>query len=88
MTTMARDGLEGDMSSLDISTTSTGYEEFTDRHEAQFQAIDMPLRARLLLDELSEFQQYLKDRKREDAIYLRAFKSDVQQELKLLEKVE
>lgn len=85
---MAQDGPEGDMSSLNISSTATGHEDFIECNETRSQASDMQQRAKLLLDELTQFQQYLKNRKRDDVVYLGAFKSDVQQELKLLEKVD
>jgi hypothetical protein len=84
---MTQDAIEEDLTSLNISSSSSVHDEVTDTHGAQSQAADMHQRAKLLLDELVCFQQYLKDKKREDAVYLSAFKSDVQQELKLLEKV-
>ena len=84
---MTQDGIEEDLRSLNISSSSSVHDEATNSHGAQSEASNMHQRAKLLLDELVRFQQYLKERKRENAIYLTAFKSDLQQELKLLEKV-
>jgi hypothetical protein len=77
----------GAMSCLNISSSSNGHIESAENHEAQSQASDMQQRARLLLDELVQFQLYLKERKREDVANLTSIKTDVQNELKLLEKV-
>lgn len=84
---MSQYGIQDDMESLKISGQSS-HEEREDIDEAQSQALDMQQRAKLLLDELGQFQQYLKDNKKERSIYLTAFKSDIQLELKQLEKVE
>lgn len=84
---MTQYSIERDMDSLDISSSPSPHEESTDNHKVRLQASDMHQRARLLLDELVHFQQYLDEIKKEDTLYLKSFKSDVQQELKLLEKV-
>lgn len=83
---MTQNGIQHDMQCLNISKPSSDENETLERNESQSQALDMLQRARLLLDELSRFQQHLKDLKVEDALYLTAFKSDVHLELQLLEK--
>lgn len=75
------------MSSLNISGSSNGHIESAENHEVQSQASDMQQRARLLLDELVQFRLHLKERKREDVANLVGIQTDVQNELKLLEKV-
>lgn len=78
--------IQDDTESLSISGSSS-HDEHKDNAEAQSQALDMQHRAKLLLDELGQFQQYLQDNKMERSIYLSSFKSDIQLELKQLEKV-
>ena len=50
-------------------------------------AADMQKRCRLFLDELEQFQAYLKDQKRENQVELRTFKSALQTELRTIDKV-
>ena len=50
-------------------------------------AADMQKRCRLFLDELEQFQTYLKDQKRENQVELRTFKSGLQTELRTIDKV-
>jgi hypothetical protein len=85
---MTQNGITGEMSSVNISSSSSIHNQGTDSRGARSLASDMQQRAKLLLDEIVQFQQYLKEKKREDAIYLNPFKSDVKLELKLLEKVQ
>lgn len=84
---MTQDSIEGELNSLNIPSSPNLHDELTENHEARSEASDMQQRARILLDEIDQFQQYLREMKQEDAVYLKGFKSDVQQELKLLEKV-
>lgn len=85
---MTQNGIEGELNSLNISTPSSGHHEpEEENNESKSQALDLQRRAKLLLEELVQFEQYLKERKRENTIYLTPFKSDVKNELKLLEKV-
>ncbi len=48
---------------------------------------DMQERCRLFLDELEQFQAYLKDQRKEKHVDLRIFKSGLQSEMKMLDKV-
>jgi hypothetical protein len=84
---MTQNGIEGELGSLSISSPSNLHVEPAESHEVKSQALDLQQRAKLLLEELVQFELYLKERKRESTVYLNAFKSDVQNELKLLEKV-
>lgn len=83
---MNHHGTQDDTESLSISGSSF-HDEYKDNAEAQSQALDMQHRAKLLLAELGQFQQYLQDNKMERSICLSSFKSDIQSELKQLEKV-
>lgn len=84
---MTQNGIEGELGSLSISSPSNIHVDDTESHEEKSQAMDIQQRAKLLLEELVQFELYLKEKKREGTVYLTAFKSDVQNELKLLEKV-
>ena len=56
--------------------------------ETERDASDMLQRCRLLLDELEPYQLYLKQQKKENSVEkLHTFKSHVQNEMKLLDKV-
>jgi hypothetical protein len=50
-------------------------------------AADMQQRCRLFLDELEQFQAYLKDQRKEEPVDLRIFRSGLQSEMKMLDKV-
>lgn len=50
-------------------------------------AADMQQRCRLFLDELEQFQTYLKDQRKEKHVDLRIFRSGLQSEMKMLDKV-
>jgi len=50
-------------------------------------AADMQQRCRLFLDELEQFQAYLKDQRKEKHVDLRIFRSGLQSEMKMLDKV-
>ncbi len=50
-------------------------------------AADMQQRCRLFLDELEQFQAYLKDQRMEKHVDLRIFRSGLQSEMKMLDKV-
>jgi len=59
----------------------------TDPTDVAGLAADMQKRCRLFLDELEQFQTYLKDQKRENQVELRIFKSALQTELRTIDKV-
>jgi hypothetical protein len=48
---------------------------------------DLVSRARFLLEELTAFQSYLEDQKKEDVVEIRQFRSSVQSEIKSLERI-
>jgi hypothetical protein len=50
-------------------------------------AADMQQRCRLFLDELEQFQAYLKEQRKEKHVDLRIFKSGLQSETRMLDKV-
>ena len=50
-------------------------------------AADMQQRCRLFLDELEQFQAYLKDQRKDKHVDLRIFRSSLQSEMKMLDKV-
>lgn len=50
-------------------------------------AADMQQRCRLFLDELEQFQAYLRDQRKEKHVDLRIFRSGLQSEMKMLDKV-
>lgn len=83
----ARDILHEDMGGLDMTppTNSSGMPDDTESVPAA--ALDMQRRCRLLLDELEQFQAYLKKQSKENDVELRTFKSDVQSEMKFIDKV-
>jgi hypothetical protein len=84
---MSLDTVEREMGSLDNSDSFNGHVESAKDYEGESHVLDMQQRARLLLEELEQFQTYLKEKKKEDTVHLSSFKTDVQHELKLLEKV-
>jgi hypothetical protein len=47
----------------------------------------MQERCRILLNELEQFQAYLKKQRKEHTVELRTFKSGLQAEMKLIDKV-
>ena len=55
--------------------------------EVEAHALAMQRRCRDLLNELEEFQAYLKQQKKETTVELRTFKGGLQAEMKLLNKV-
>jgi hypothetical protein len=70
--------LGGGMATLDLSGSPT---------DVELHAIDMQQRCRKLLDELEEFQAYLRQQNKENSVELRTFKGGLQAEMKLLDKV-
>jgi hypothetical protein len=50
-------------------------------------AADMQQRCRLFLDELEQFQAYLKDQKKERQVELRTFKASLQSEMRAIDRV-
>lgn len=71
-------GLENDMASLDVNDPS---------YDGRRLALDMQAKCRLLLEELEQFQTYLKEQKRERNVEIRTFKGGLQAEMKLIDKV-
>lgn len=71
----------------DAATETTSVGEAEGEIDTHTLALDMQRRCRLLLDELEQFQAYLKKQNRENDIELRTFKSDVQSEMKFIDKV-
>lgn len=55
--------------------------------EVEAHALAMQKRCRDLLNELEEFQAYLKQQKKESSVELRTFKGGLQAEMKLLNRV-
>jgi hypothetical protein len=95
-----RETLHEDMGDLDITSPMNGSEvpnaiatentsvaEAEDEVDTHTLALDMQRRCRLLLDELEQFQAYLKKQSKENDVELRTFKSDVQSEMKFIDKV-
>jgi hypothetical protein len=72
------EGLHGGLVGLEISDPAAEVEKL---------ASDMQQRCRVLLDELEQFHSYLKRQRRENHVELRTFKSGLQAEMKLLDKV-
>ena len=72
------EALQEGLSSLEISDPAA---------EVERQAADMQQRCRLLLDELETFSAHLKRLKKETQVELRMFKSGLQAEMKLIDKV-
>jgi hypothetical protein len=94
------DALHEDMADLDITTngsetpTGTAVEseatlvtEADTGNDGPTLALNMQKRCRLLLDELEQFQAYLKEQGKENTAELRAFKTEVQSEMRLIDKV-
>jgi len=92
--------LHRDMADLGITTNGPGtpagtaleYEatsvtEADTGNDGPALALDMQKRCRLLLDELEQFQAYLKKQGKENTAELRAFKTEVQSEMRLIDKV-
>jgi len=72
-----RTALNGDLAAVDRTGSS----------EVVKLAADMQQRCRLFLDELEQFQAYLKDQKKENQVELRTFKAGLQSEMRTIEKV-
>jgi hypothetical protein len=70
--------LNGGLAALDVSDLSA---------EVGRLAVDMQQRCRILLEEVEQFQSHLKQQRRENQVELRTFKSSLQAEMKLLDKV-
>ena len=94
------DALYGAMADLDITTngseTPTGNaveSEATSVTQAEYGndghalALDMQQHCRLLLDELEQFQVYLKEQGKEHSAELRALKNEVQSEMRFIDRV-
>lgn len=71
-------GFDGKMFGLDISASAEETEQMATR---------MQQRCKLLLDELEQFQEHLKQQKKEKRVEMRAFKTGLHAEMKLLNKV-
>lgn len=69
---------DGKMFGLDISATA---------EETERMATRMQNRCKLLLEELEQFQAHLKLQKKEKRVEVRAFKTGLHAEMKLLNKV-
>lgn len=72
------DNFNGKMIALEISASAEDTELMANR---------MQQRCKLLLSELEEFQAYLKLQKKEKRVEVRAFKTGLHAEMKLLNKV-
>jgi hypothetical protein len=72
------DDFNGRMFALEISASA---------EETERMATRMQQRCKLLLSELEEFQAYLKVQKKEKRVEVRAFKTGLHAEMKLLNKV-
>lgn len=72
------DNFNGRMFALEISAST---------EETEKMATRMQQRCKLLLSELEEFQAYLKLQKKEKRVEVRAFKTGLHAEMKLLNKV-
>ncbi|RDL39708.1 Uncharacterized protein BP5553_04048 [Venustampulla echinocandica] len=92
--------LDRKMESLDltdrrpfVACSATGSTEASSTPEASFEvdpealALDMQQRCRLLLNELEQFQAYLKERNKANNVELRTFKGGLQAEMKLIHKL-
>jgi hypothetical protein len=55
--------------------------------DAEKLATEMQLRCRMLLNELEQFQAHLKKQRKEHTVELRTFRSGLQAEMKLIDKV-
>lgn len=94
------DALHGAMADLDISTNgsatptettvtseATSITEADNEIDGHALALDMQQRCRLLLDELEQLQAHLKDEGKEHSAELRALKTEVQSEMRVIDKV-
>jgi len=94
------DALHGVMADLDITTSgsatptettvaskATSVTKSGNEIDGYALALNMQQRCRLLLDELEQFQAYLKEEGKEHSAELRALKTEVQSEMKVLDKV-
>jgi hypothetical protein len=70
-------GLHGNMAAVDS----------IDPTEVTKLAADMQQRCQLFLDELEQFQAYLRCKKNENRVELRTFKASLQSEMRAIEKV-
>jgi hypothetical protein len=83
------------MAQLDISQSSTENKSTSDvkdedqsaEIDAEKLASDMQARCRKLLNELEQFQAHLKKQRKEHTVELRTFRSGLQAEMKLIDKV-
>ncbi|TVY33396.1 UPF0415 protein-like protein, partial [Lachnellula subtilissima] len=94
------DALHGAMADFGITTSgyatptetpviseATSVTESGNEIDGHALALDMQQRCRLLLDELEQFQAYLKEEGKEHSAELRALKTEVQSEMKVLDKI-
>lgn len=82
--------LDGDMANLTLSETTTPVDSSTgdgEEIDAQKLASDMQQRCQTLLQELEQFQAHLKQKKKQNDVELRTFKTGLQAEMKLIDKV-
>lgn len=82
-----KDSGPSDVGSTTESTTAASAPQATFEVDPETLALDMQQRCRLLLDELEQFQAYLRERKKANNVELRTFKSGLQAEMKLIDKV-
>jgi hypothetical protein len=96
--TQSSQALHEDMGDLEIISPTNGPEQPKDAEatsvvepenevDTHTLALDMQRRCRLLLEELEQFQAYLKRQSKENDVEVRTFKSDVQSEMKFIDKV-
>ena len=94
------DALHKDMTGLDISTNgsktsmgttveskATSVTEADIENDGPALALDMQNRCRFLLDELEQFEGYLKEQGKDKTTELRPFKTEVQAEIRSIDKV-
>ena len=76
---------------LDLNKSSLGDLNSMNRIEANYEdgsfAEDLQKRCELLVRDLEEFQNFVKSHKTEHTVELRTFKNDIQNELKLLNRL-
>ncbi|KAH6680790.1 hypothetical protein B0J14DRAFT_471198 [Halenospora varia] len=78
------------MANLTLSETTTPVDSSTgdgEEIDAQKLASDMQQRCRTLLQELEQFQAHLKQKKKQNDVELRTFKTGLQAEMKLIDKL-
>ncbi len=79
--------VDANVAQLDALEISGSTAEANSAAETVQHAIEMQQRCRLLLQELEQFSDYLREQKRENAVEFRTFKGGLQSEMKLLDKV-